>query len=330
MTDTPAGYEAARSGAAFFDVADGGRFRLAGPDGPDFLHRMVTNEVQSLAPGRGVYAAMLDINGRMIADLYAWRTDAETLLLETAASAQDALMAALDKYLIMEDAEIVDARAALALITVQGPGAHDAVQTALGISLPALEEGECWTGDSRLGEAIVGRRDRSEEGGRDVYVPAEQMASLRDALRDAGAEEGEAAALEILRIEAGIPKWGHDLDATVIPLEANLQGRGLSFTRGCYPGQEIIARIHARGAPARRLAGIRFPEGAPMAGAEVVSDGASIGRITSAALSPTLGGLALAYLKRDTAAPGEAVTVENLTGVVVGLPFSDAAPATTA
>ncbi len=323
MTTTAhAGYEAARSAAAFFPVSDGGRFRMLGPDAQDFLHRMVTNDIKSLTPGQGVYATILDINGRMTADLFAWLLDLDNILIETAASAQNILMATLDKYIIMEQVELEEARTTLALVTVQGPKAHELVEEAVNAPIPMLEPGEAWESGPDALNMVVGMRDRSGMGGVDIYVPADRQGWLQDALRVGGVPEGDPDTLETLRIEAGIPKWGHELDETVIPLEANLEGSGVSFTKGCYPGQEIIARIHSRGAPARHLAGIRFSDGSPSPGAEVLSGDQPIGKVTSAALSPSLGGLALAYLKKGAGDPGDAVTAGGLSGTVESLPFS--------
>jgi len=317
-----AGYEAARSTAAFFRVEDGGRFRMHGPDAQDFMNRMVTNDIRSLAPGRGAYAALLDINGRMMADLTVWVIDPEQLLVETAADVQDTLMATLDRYIIMERIELEDARRDLARVTVLGPEAVSRAAEAMGAGSTALAPGEAWLSPEDPGSLILAARTNPALPGADLYVPAGEVESLCGALRAAGVEEGGPEAMEVLRIEAGIPKWGAELDTTVIPLEANLEGVGLSFTKGCYPGQEIIARIHSRGRPARHLAGIRFPDGAPAPGDEVLSGDQPVGRVTSAAVSPALGGLALAYLKKETAEPGAAVTAGGLAGVVSELPFA--------
>jgi len=312
----PAGYEEARASAAFFPITDGGRFRLIGPDGQDFLNRMVSNEVKALPPGHGVYATMLDVNGRMIADLWAWVLDADNILVETAASAKSALMEALDKYLIMEEVEIRDASDTLGLISVQGPGAPEAVAKALGTDVPALAPGTVWESAAGSEDVIVAARDRTGRVGLDVYVPADRVPDVRKALSEAGAAEGSADALETLRVEAGIPKWGAELSETVIPLEANLGGVAISFTTGCYPGQEIIARIHSRGKPARHLVSLSFPDGPPPPGTELRRDGKAVGVVTSAVVSPRLGGLALGYLKKENDEPGTEVEGGGVNGVV--------------
>jgi folate-binding protein YgfZ len=316
-THAPAGYEEALSSAAFFPITDGGRFRLVGADSQDFLNRMVTNEVKALPPGRGVYAAMLDIKGRMIADLWAWVLDADNILVETAASAQPALMAALDKYLIMEKVEIRDASAALALVSLQGPSARQAAASALNADIPTLAPGDVWESTAGSEDVIVAARRRTGLDGVDVYVPADQGAAFQSALEKGGVARGGDDALEILRVEAGIPKWGAELSESVIPLEANLGGVAISFSTGCYPGQEIIARIHSRGKPARHLAAIRFPDGPPPPGTELERDGKPVGVVTSAVVSPRFGGLALGYLRKENGEPGSAVSAGGMDGIVI-------------
>lgn len=314
--DAPAGYEAARTSAAFFPIEDGARFRLIGPDARDFLNRLVSNEVKALPPGHGVYATMLLPNGRMIADLWAWVLSPDNILAETAASAHDALMSALDQYLIMEDVEIRDEAGALALVSVQGPDARSMAAKALAADVPALEPGAVWESPAGSSDAVVAARDRSGQGGVDVYIPSARMPDLLDALASAGAVAGGADALETLRIEAGIPKWGAELSESVIPLEANLAGVAVSFTTGCYPGQEIIARIHSRGKPARHLVRLAFPDGPPPPGAELRREGKAVGTITSAAVSPRFGGMALGYVRKENDAPGTEVEAGGIHGTV--------------
>ncbi|HEY3413823.1 MAG TPA: glycine cleavage T C-terminal barrel domain-containing protein [Armatimonadota bacterium] len=315
----PSGYEAIRTGAAFHQP-EGGRFRLMGPEAKEYLHRMVTNDIRSLAPGQGTYACLLEIDGRMIADLWAWVVSEEEVLVETAAPACDALMATLDKYLIMEEVEIQDARGDEALVTVQGPTAHQALANALAIDLPPLERGSLWqTSDDGAG-LIAAARDRTGHGGLDVYMPG-GADRLIEALRETGVPEASAEAMDVLRIEAGLAAWGAELTNATIPLEANLEGAAVSFTKGCYPGQEIIARIHSRGKPARRLVGIRFQDGPPPAGCPVHAGDAAIGAITSSAESPAFGPIAMAYLKKEHGEPGVSVTAGEHSGITLELPF---------
>jgi len=314
------GYEAIVERAAFFQP-DGGRFRLMGPEAQVYLHRMVTNDILGLAPGQGAYACLLNIDGRMIADLWAWVISAEEVLVETASTACDALMENLDKFIIMEEVEIQDARADEGLVSIQGPLAHVVLAKALALDIPALEPGTLWqTSDDGTG-LIVASRDRTGHGGLDVYVPA-NAEELLNALRETGVEEASADCVDTLRIEAGIVQWGAELTNETIPLDAGLEGIAVSFTKGCYPGQEIIARIHSRGRPARHLAGIRLDSAAPPAGTVVKAGGADVGVITSSAISPRLGSIALAYIKKEQGEPGTPVNCGGIAGTTVTLPFA--------
>jgi tRNA-modifying protein YgfZ len=316
----PVGYHAVTGRAAFFVPPDGGRFRLVGPEAQEYLHRMITNDLKSLTPGQGTYACLLDINGRMIADLWAWIVSDEEVLVETAAATCDAAMANLDKYLIMEEVEIQDGRADESLVTIQGPLALDALFHALAMDVPELGLGSLWqTSDDGTG-IIVAAHDRTGHGGLDVYTPGGTDA-LVAALRETGVPEASAEAMEILRVEAGIALWGAELTPDTIPLEANLEGKAVSFTKGCYPGQEIIARIHSRGKPARNLTGVAFAAPGPAAGAPVMADGETIGEVTSAVQSPRLGCIALAYLKKGFGEPGTHVTCAGVAGLTLDLPI---------
>jgi folate-binding protein YgfZ len=315
------GYAAARERAAWFAVENGGRFRVLGPDAQDYLHRMLTNDIRALTPGHGAYACMLDINGRMIADLWVWLLDSDNMLVETALTAQDPLMAALDRYIIMEQVELEDARNALSLITVQGPEAAALVRAALKGEAPEIAFGEAWESTAGSADLILAASRRSALPGVDVYAPPEHMDSILAALAGAGITAGAPEALETLRIEAGIPKWGVEMNDATIPLDANLEGVAVSFSKGCYPGQEIIARIHSRSKPARHLMGLRLDGPPPPKGAQVSAGGAAIGTVAGSALSPAFGAIALAYMKKDHDDPGTAVTVDGSPGIVTALPF---------
>lgn len=319
LSESPQGYSEARTSAAWFEP-EAGWFFLRGPESQDFLHRMVTNDVKSLAPGEGVYALMLDINGRMTADLHALILDPERILIEAHASTTDTLIQTLDRYIIMEQVELEDARHTLSMLSLQGPEAHRILSNALDLAnLPS--------GPDRIllskHDWIIAARDRSGQGGFDIYCAPEQRDACAASLESSGASHGSAEALDVLRLEAGIPMWGAELTEAVIPLEANLEGIALSFTKGCYPGQEIIARIHSRGRPAKHLAGIRFEGPPPIPGSPVEDEGETIGSITSAVHSPTLGGIALAYLRKESGVPGTRVVSGGVPGMTSDLPFSE-------
>lgn len=313
-------YEAASQRAVCFRVDDGGRIRVMGPDARDFLHRMATNDIKALEVGQGARAALLNVNGRMVADFMAWRLGEDEYLLETAAATHRELTDTLERFVIMERIDLEDASGELVRVTVWGPEALAVSAHAIGADA-APEANGLWLDPSDPRRRILAVRRHAMVAWADLYVPAAQENALIAALREAGAEDSTAEVLEVLRVEAGNPKWGAELTPDVIPLEANLEAEAVSLTKGCYPGQEIIARIHARGAPARRLVGIRFSDGIPAPGDAVESDGRAVGAITSAVVSPALGGLALAYLRKGAGAEGAAVQAGGFTGVVSALPF---------
>lgn len=317
------GYDDVLNNAAFSPIRDGGRICVTGPDARDFLHRMTTNDILGLGTRRGARAALLDINGRMLADLHAWVLDEETVLVETDAQTCDTLIATLEKYIIMEQVEVEDARGRLGLITVQGVEAFEPVLEAILEDIPPLEPFSVWKHGEGEDAVLVCARDRTGHGGYDLYASPERVAALPQSLGPAGAAVLSDEALETLRIEAGIAKWGRELTEGTVPLEANLEGVSVSFSKGCYPGQEIIARIHSLGKPARRLLGIRFDGDAPPSAQVVECDGTAAGVVTSAALSPRFGPIAMAYLRKDHAEPGLTVRCGGMRGTTCELPFGD-------
>lgn len=311
-------YEAAASSAVLFPVINGARFRMLGPDSQEYLHRMVSNDFLSLTSGQSAWACVLAIDGRLIADLYAWILDEETILVETSADTLAPLMSTLEKYIIMERIELEDATGALDLVTVLGPGAPEIVTKVLDIEANDMPEGHCLPKD----DMIIAARPRGWVGSLDIYAPPQRMPAIRQALIAGGCHDGSPETLDILRVESGIPTWGAELTTRTIPLEANLDGKAVSFTKGCYPGQEVIARIHSRGRPAKELRGIRL-EGTvlPAPGNAVLHDGTDIGIITSAVNSPRFSVIALAYLDKNHLDPDQPVTVGGVPGVTSLLPF---------
>ncbi len=311
-------YTAALSGAILVPDSGGARFRMLGPDARDYLHRMASNDFLSLTPGQGARGCILEVDGRLIADFRAWIIDEETILVETAAETLVPLMTALEKYIIMERLELEDATAELDRTTVLGSGARGCASEALGQDVNGISEWRCVAADPLV---LVGTA-LGQVSGLDIYSPQAQTVELRDALSKAGTLDGSRQTLDIFRVEAGEPAWGAELTNRTIPLEANLVGRAVSFTKGCYPGQEIIARIHSRGQPAKQLRGIRLEGTVPPApDTDVVWDGNAVGVVTSAVQSPRLGVIAMAYLDKNHLDPDQPVTVGGVPGVTSLLPF---------
>ena len=308
------------------DRSDRGRLRLTGRDRQSFLQGMVTNDVAALAPGRGCYALMLDATGHVLSDLRVLCAESH-LLLDVEPGMAAFVAETLEKYLIMEKCRIADVTAETAQFFVGGAHAPR-VLAHLGIAgAEDWTEGQNEPVGTEGGMEALAAATRLVSGfGFDLYVPAEGKPDLFEELRASGATEITGAALEALRIEAGVPRYGADIDPKVLAPETGQQARAISYRKGCYIGQEIVARIDARGHTNRTLAGFLLDGDAlPEPGATVLEAGKEVGRVTSAAVSPTLGrAIALGYLRREHAAPGTEVVVAGRPAAVAALPFAAA------
>ncbi len=321
----PPGYAAALAGAGVIDRRARGRIVVSGADRRAYLQGLFTNDIAALTPGTGCYTCYLTAQGRMISDLWVFELG-DVLLLTLPAETKDVVLAKLDQLIFSEDVQLGDVSAAFGALAVVGPDAAAVVSTVVtGLSagaLLALGDGGNIRAMFRGQPAIVLRSGDLGASGFEVLVDGTQTDALAAALRAAGAEAVSAEAAEVLRIEAGIPRFGVDMDEETIPLEAGIEGRAISLTKGCYVGQEVIIRVLHRGhgKVARKLVGITLESGAaPSAGAPITVDGRSVGRITSATLSPARGvPIALGYVHREFAAPGTAVLVVETPGVVAG------------
>lgn len=287
---SPPGYDALLRGAAFVRRTDRGLVRLRGAERLSWLQGLVTNDVATLQPGTRVYAAYLTPQGRMITDLWAAETGDETLL-DVPASLAASLSARLDGLIFAENVQIDDATAELAVLQVFGGS-------------PTLP-----------GSAVAVTDDTYGRHSTVAYVAAADLPNLLASLAATHTEAG-LDALDVLRIEAGVPRFLADMSEDTIPLEAGLEDRAISFTKGCYVGQEIIVRVTTRGGGrvARRLVGLDLGPGAaaPPAGATIHAGDRNVGRVTSAAWSPRRAGvIALGYVHRDFTEPGTLLEVHD-------------------
>ena len=323
--DTADECRAVRSGAGVCDRSDRVHLTASGPDAKAFLHRMLSNDVAQLAVGQGCYATLMNPQGHMLADLYALQMD-DHLLLETDVSAAARLREWLDKYIIADDVTVEDRGAQMAALSVDGPQAAKLLAAAGAGALPGAELDHAW---AKLGEAaalVLRVGETGEEGYRLIFV-VEYAQNIWDALAAARAavpwKPVGHAAWNILRTEAGLPWYGADMDERTLPPEAALEARAISYTKGCYVGQEIIERIRSRGHVNRRLAGFHVSGPLPAAGAKLLRGGQEVGVLTTAVESPTLGrAIALGYLRREHLAAGTTLEVEGAGGAeVVELPF---------
>jgi folate-binding protein YgfZ len=318
--DEAAEYATVRdNGAGLIDLSPRGRILVSGSEAIQFLNGLITNDMKTLAEGSWMSAAFPNVQGRLIASVRVVRMKDEgtdrnvcpTFLLDTEASTRERVLKTIERFTLAGDFRVNDITKQTAQLTVQGKKAVDVVRTVFGehaaeiplnaaIQIPWQDE-----------EVTVIRATHTGEDGFDFIVKPEQAGSLWKAMQAAGALPVGYDALEILRIEAGIPRYGIDMDETNVVTETALD-EAVSYTKGCYVGQEIIARIKYRGHVAKKLVGVTTDGAVKLqAGASIKSvDDKDIGRTTSAIYSPRLGGtIALAYVKYDYLTPGTAVKV---------------------
>jgi folate-binding protein YgfZ len=314
---TGTGLDLLRSGAALVTHPDRAVVRVAGAERASWLQGLLTNDVEALTPGRGCYAAWLTPQGRMITDAVVLAED-DTVTVEVPAAVGDAVRRQLDAAIFAEDVQLADEAAAWAWVGVHGAAAAAVVERALaGRDLDATRLAE-WAEYTHAAAGPTGRVMRLDTYGGPGFVlrvPRADVDLWRSRLRLAGAVLVAAADLEFARIEAGRPEFLVDMDADTIPLEAGIESRAISFTKGCYVGQEVIVRILHRGGGrvARHLVGLVVAgDVVPTARATVAAARGDVGRVTSAAWSPRLScPVALAYVHRDSAVAGTAVTVRS-------------------
>jgi folate-binding protein YgfZ len=304
-------YRALTEAVGLVDRSERGKLAVTGAEAKDFLHGQVTNDVEALQPGEGCYAAFLTHKGKMLGDLRILHLGDE-LFLDTERVALQELFNMIRRYKLGRDVELHKRTVERGLLSLIGPGAREAVG-----DYP-LGPREHDNAPAEIGGVPV--RLVTTADGIDVICDAERTAEVKAAL--GGVPEVSEAAAEIVRVEAGRPRYGIDLDDSVIPQEAGLNERAVSFTKGCYVGQETVARLFYRGKPNRHLRGLRLS--VPAATGEPVRLGErEVGRLGSFVVSPALGPIALALVRRE-AAPGDTVAVGDggVSATIVELPFT--------
>jgi folate-binding protein YgfZ len=318
-TDTlAAGYRALVEGCGLVDRSERGKLALTGPEAKAFLQGQVTNDIERLEPGHGCYAAFLTHKGKMLGDMRVLDLGDE-LLLDTERVALQGLFNMIRRYKLGSDFELHKRTLEMGLLSLIGP---DARRIADAGRLGRAEH------DNARAE-IDGRRVLlvATDAGVDVFCDAADTAAVAAALEAAGAVRASEEAAEIVRVERGRPRYGIELDEGVIPQEAGLNERAVSFTKGCYVGQETVARLFYRGKPNRHLRGLRLSDPATTGDALRLGE-KEVGRVATAVVSPVHGPIALAIMRRE-ATPGDTVAVgeSGLTAEVVELPFRRPAPA---
>ena len=315
-------YTALRNTAGVLDLSCRGRLCLAGADRHRFLHGQVTNNVKDLETGSGCYAALITAKGKMQSDLniYCLRDE---LLLDFEPGYGAAVLQRLEKYIIAEDVQVIDAAPHYGLLSVQGPKAGSIVAGAgLGLELPAQLLAFTCTSVPDSAEIYCMNQPRGRTIGFDLFVPQPMIGSVLDKLLAVAiAQEGCACgwqALEMVRIEKGTPRFGADMDETNLPLEAGIESRAVSYTKGCYIGQEVIARIRTYGQIAKTLRGLSLADDLkelPKKGDKLFYGEQEAGYITSAVASPALkSNIALGYVRREYNTLGTELRLHSAAG----------------
>ena len=310
---------------------------VTGSDRVRWLNGMVTNNVRDLAVGHGVYAFLLNPQGKIQADLYAFNRG-ESLVVETESAQVETVLQIFDRYIIMDDVEVQNLTGKFAVIGVAGPKS----EAALDAAIPALSAGSgpalSLQRTERQGRGTLGLTDVTWEGAEatlvcgdnpvvpnyEIWISPENAEGIWNGLLRAGAAEVHADALETLRIACGIPKFGQDIRQRDLPQETG-QERALNYSKGCYIGQEIVERIRSRGAVHRMLTGFEIEGTRPSPGFRIQEEGKDVAETTSIASVPGESGertLALGYGRREVMVPGKEFVAGDTKVRVVELPFS--------
>jgi folate-binding protein YgfZ len=310
---------AVRGGVGVADLSARGKLRITGRDRIEWLHNIVSNTVKTLEVGEGNYGTFLTDRGKMVGD-YRLVVRPDYLLLDTEPEIKDSLPSAMERFLISEDVEIHREHDAYAILGVFGRTSAETLSRAFGSELPSLplygSTEMNYDGDTIL----VSRQNRTGEIGFDVWSPVSLKQRLTDAFIAAGATLVGDAALEVLRVEAGIARYGVDMNDEIIPLEARLD-HAIHYEKGCYIGQEIVARMHYRGHPNKLLMPLRFDgDAVPPPQTDIFPEPGSDKRngwVTSAVLSPTLNAVVgLGYIRAQQATDGARFVAKTTDGWV--------------
>ncbi len=299
-------YRLIRHGAALGATAARRQIGLTGKDRASYLQGLLTNDIEALTPGTGCYAAWLSPQGRMLTDMHVLESGT-MILLDVPAATEQATRDRLEQFIFTEDVQVAPL-ADLASVWVHGPQAAAVLQQTLDDS-PDIGRWDAYH-HARLSlsgaPVSVARIDQLGVPGYCVYLEPALTAALTAALVASGAAPVSAAAIEAARVEAAYPLFGLDMTEEIIPLEAGVEGRAISFSKGCYVGQEVVIRVlhRGQGRVAKRLVPLRFALVAPPAGTRLHAGDRDIGFVTSVADSPRLGAIGLGYVHRDFTSPG--------------------------
>ncbi|MFP5387750.1 MAG: YgfZ/GcvT domain-containing protein [Thermoleophilia bacterium] len=304
-------YRQLREECGVVDRSERGKLLVTGSEAAEYLQGQLTNDIEALEPGEGCYAALLDRKGHMQADMRVLMVSEEKVWLDIEPEGLAAARRHLEMYKVGRDADVHDAGAERAIVSLVGPRSAELAGSSALLEHfheeTTIEGIECPAVGTRLGIDLIPR--------------AEDRERLIAALNEAGAPAVDLAAAEIVRIEGGVPRFGSEMDAVTMPAEAGIVERAVNFEKGCYIGQETVARLHYKGKPNRHLRGLRLSAPAGPGATLSLSD-REVGMLGSSCVSPALGPIGLAIVRRE-AGPGAELLVgeDGVTARVVDLPF---------
>ena len=314
-------YEVVRDGGAgLIDLsAARGRIGVTGSEATTFLNGLITNDVRNLAQNRWMPAVFPTVQGRLIGAVRVIHGIEPEFLIDTETASHEAVLKTISKFTLAGDFKVSDLTSETALLTIQGQGAAEILQKVFDAAVLDLpQNGVVQTTWQNVRVTII-RASHTGEDGFDLFIDSSRKAELQQALEDAGAQPIGEDTFEILRVEAGIARFGQDMDETNVVPETNLDD-AVSYSKGCYVGQEIIVRIKHRGHPAKKLTGLRFETDQQIEPGAVIrsTENQEIGRVTSAVISPRRGSIGLGYVRYEYLAEGTRVVVGDGIEAIVG------------
>ncbi len=322
--DARAEFCALRSGCGVYDLGWRAKIALTGSDRVRWLNGMVTNNIRDLEAGRGIYAFLLNPQGHILGDLYAYNRG-ESIVVDTDRGQMEKILATFDHYIIMDDVEVVNVSEKLTALGIAGPKSGEILKSVGFVlrELPLQLLDLVWRG---LACTVV-RGEDAEHESYEIWIATENKMQFWDALVAVGATPVGSDAFELQRIALGIPSYGQDIRERDLPQETE-QSRALNFNKGCYVGQEIVERIRSRGNVHRKFTGFVIDGDATSIapGAKIAVAGKEVGEVTSIASLPIANGdqtVALGYIRREVSAPGKEVEIAGTPAKIATLPFTD-------
>jgi len=316
-------FHALTSTCAAYDLESRAKVRLTGSDRTRWLNGMVTNNVRDLAVGHGVYAFLLNPQGHILGDLYAYNLGDE-ILVDTGSAHLEKILATFDHYIIMDDVEVVNLSDQIRSVGLAGPEAKRTLAAA-GFAVGDLKPLQIVEVEWHGQKARVGGGEHERYPSFEIWVAPEGAGAVLAALTEGGAKPAGSEALDLFRIALGVPRYGQDIRERDLPQETE-QNRALNFSKGCYVGQEIVERIRSRGNVHRKFTGFRIDGPPPAPGTKIQLQDKDVGEITTSAEIPSSSGaptVGLGYIRREVGTSGKDVRIGDSTARVSELPFAD-------